>query len=207
MISLGTVLDTGRRRSSLAPRRFWKLRHGIDAILKAKTVIGTTLEVVIGHATFCSLLARPALSCFHSVYKYIQRIGPSRGILWDTLRDELRAFQGLMVLLVAEWDRGWVPIVLASDASEWRYGVTAMTASSSEIANIGRIAERSRFRHPGVPSARAAAFQATGHLQRWAQAVGVDEQSLHEALPEGSERRELDERFPEVPADWRAKSL
>ena len=112
-----------------------------------------------------------------------------------------------MVLLVAEWDRGWVPIVLASDASEWRYGVTAMTASSSEIANIGRIAERSRFRHPGVTSARAAAFQATGHLQRWAQAVGVDEQSLHEALPEGSERWELDERFPEVPADWRAKSL
>ena len=112
-----------------------------------------------------------------------------------------------MVLLVAEWDRGWDPVVLASDASEWRYGVTAMTASSSEIAKTGRIAERSRFRHPGVPSARAAAFQATGHLQRWAQAVGVDEHSLHEALPEGSERWELDERFPEVPADWRAKSL
>ena len=59
-VSLGTVLDRERRHSALAPRRFWKLRRRIDAILQAKTVMGTTLEVVIGHATFCSLLARPA---------------------------------------------------------------------------------------------------------------------------------------------------
>ena len=140
------------------------------------------------------------------MYKYIQRIGHSRGILWDTVRDELRAFQGLMVLLVAEWDRGWVPIVLASDASEWGYGVAATTKSPLEIAETGRVAERSRSRHPGVPSARSAAFQAAGDVNRW-QAAGEDEQSLHEALPEVSERWELDERFPEVRADWCAKSL
>ena len=162
------------------------------------------LSLVMPHR----LLARPALSCFHSVYKYIQRIGHSRDILWDTVRDELRAFQGPMVWLVAEWDRGWDPFVLASDASEWEYGVTAMTESPSEIAKKnGRVAERSRFMHPGVPSARSAAFQAAGDPHRWAQAAGEDEQSLHEALPEGSERWELDERFPEVPADWCAKSL
>ena len=183
---------------------FWKLRRGIDAILQAKTVMGTTLEIVIGHTTFCSLLACPALSCLHSVCKYIQRIGPSRGILWDTVRDELRAFQCLMVLLVAAWDRGWVLVVLASDASEWGYGVPAMW---SEAAKTGRVAERSRFRLPGVPSARAAAFQAAGDLQRWAQEVGVDEESLREVLPEVSGRWELDERFPEVPTDWRAKPL
>ena len=119
VISFGAVLDCERRRSTLAPPRFWKLRRGTDAILKAKTVTGTTLEVVIGHATFGRLVARPALSRFHSVYKSIQRIGPSRGILWGTVRDELHAFQGPMVLLVAEWDRSWVLMVLASDASEW----------------------------------------------------------------------------------------
>ena len=146
-VSLGTVLDRERRHSALAPPRFWKLRRGVDAILQAKTVMGTTLEVVIGHATFCSLLAHPALSCLHSVCKYIQRIGPSRGILWDTVRGELREFQGLMVLLVAAWDRGWVLVVLASDASEWGYGVPAMTAKSSEAAKTGHVAERSRFRH------------------------------------------------------------
>ena len=80
VFSLGTVLDCARR-SSLAPRQFWKLRRGIDAIVRAETVTGLTLEVVIGHATFCSLLARPALTCFHSAYKYVQKIGPSRGVL------------------------------------------------------------------------------------------------------------------------------
>ena len=102
VVSLGTVLDCARRRSSLAPRWFWKLRRGIDATLRAKTVTGSTLEVVIGHATFCSLLARPALTCFHSVYNTFKRSVPFRGVLWDTVRDELRAFQGLMAMLVAE---------------------------------------------------------------------------------------------------------
>ena len=51
VISLGIVLDCERRRSALGPRRFRKLRRGMDVILKAKTVTGSTLEVVIGHAT------------------------------------------------------------------------------------------------------------------------------------------------------------
>ena len=108
--------------------------------------------------------------------------------------------------MVADWDRGWVPVV-ASDASKWGFGRTAMTASSSGVAKTGRVAERFRLRHHGVPSARAAAFQAPGDLHRWAQAAGVDEQSLLQAMPEGSGRWELDERFPEVSANWRAKSL
>ena len=86
------------------------------------------------------------------------------------------------------------------------YGVTAMMASSSEIAETGRVTERSRFRHPEVPSARAAAFRAAGDLQRWAQAVGVDEGSMREALPEAHEKWKLDTRFPEVRARWREKS-
>ena len=141
------------------------------------------------------------------MYKHIQRLGSSRGILWDTVRDELLAFQGLMVLLVAEWDRGWLPLVLASNASEWGYGVTSMSARSSEIAKVGRVAERSCFRNNGEFSARAAVFQAAGDLEQWANAVGVDQQILQEALPEGNEMWELNDRFPEVPAKWRAKSL
>ena len=59
------------------------------------------------------------MTCFHLVYKYIQCLGSCRGVLWDSVRDALWAFPGLMVLIVAEWDRGWLPMVLASDASEW----------------------------------------------------------------------------------------
>ena len=130
-----------------------------------------------------------------------------RGVFSGTLCGTSSApFKVSWSLMVADWDRGWVTVVLASDTSEWRYGITAMTASSSEVAKTGRVAERSRFRHAGVASARAAAFQA-GDLHRWAHAAGVDEQSLLQAMPEGSERWELDERFLEVPADWRAKSL
>ena len=123
----------------------------------------------------------------------------SRGILWDTVREKLRAVQGLMVLVVAKWDRRWLPLVLASDASEW-YGVTSMSTMSSEIAKVGRVAERSRFRQHGEVGARAAAFQAAGDLKRWAIALGVDQQSLQDALPEGNEMWELNDRsgrFPE----------
>ena len=183
------------------------LRRGIDAILSAKTLTGSTVNVVIGHATFCSLLARPSMTCFHSVYKYIRRLGPSRGILWDTVREELRAFQGLMKLVVAEWDRGWLPLVLASDVSERWYGITSMSTKSSEAAKVGRVAERSRFRHNGNLGVRASAFQEAGYWERWANAVGVDQQSLQDALPQGNEMWELNDRFPEVHGEWRAKSL
>ena len=158
------------------------------------------------YATLCSLLARPSMICFLSVYKYIQQIGSSRGVFWVTVRDELRSFQGRMVLLVAEWDRSWLPLALASDASEWGYGVTSMAAVPSEIARVGRNAERSRFKHDGVLGARAAPFRAAGDLERWASAVSADQQSLRVALPEGTENWELDDRFPEIPGEWRAKS-
>ena len=39
MICLGSVLDCERLRSSLAPRRFGRLRRGIDAVLNAKNSI------------------------------------------------------------------------------------------------------------------------------------------------------------------------
>ena len=57
------------------------------------------------------------------------------------------------------------------------------------------VAGRSRVRHTGEFSARAAAFQAVGDLGRWASAVGVDQQSLQEALPEGNEMWELNDQF------------
>ena len=97
--------------------------------------------------------------------------------------------------------------MLASDASEWEYGVTSMSTKSSEAAKVGRVAERSRFRHNGNLGARVSAFQAAGDLGRWANAVGVDRQSLQDALPEGNEMWEPNDRFPEVPGDWRAKPL
>ena len=37
--------------------------------------------------------------------------------------------------------------------------------------------------------------------------MGVDQQSLQDALPEGNEMWELNHRFPEVPGEWRPKSL
>ena len=122
------------------------------------------------------------------------------------MRDELWASKGYGVAS-GEWDRGWLPMALASDASQWRYGVTAMAAWSSEIARIGRTAERSRFRHKGDLGARAATFRASVDLERWANAVGIDQQNLRDALPERSDMWELDNLFPEVLGEWRGKSL
>ena len=82
------------------------------------------------------------------------------------MREELRAFQGIAAFVVAEWDGGWLPLVLASDISEWGYGVTSMSTKSSEAANVGRVAEGSRFKHSGSLGAMASAFEAAGELER-----------------------------------------
>ena len=201
--SPGTVLYCERRRSSFAQRRFWRLRQGSDAILSAKTVTGSTLDVVIGHATFCSLLARPSVTFFTRCFSTSNVSGLVVVFFGTRCVTISRLFRDFLILIVAEW----LPMVLASDASEWGYGVTSMEARRSEIAKVGRIPERSRFRRNGDLGARAAVFSAAGDVERWAHALGVDHQSLRGALPEGNGMWELDDRFPEVPGRWRAKSL
>eukprot|EP00959_Pyramimonas_sp_CCMP1952_P017563 372798-Pyramimonas_sp.AAC.1 len=63
-----------------------------------------------------------------------------------------------MVLLVSDWEADWNPMIVASDASEWGYGLCSRWVGADEAAAVGRVRERDRYLDPDHVAARAAAL-------------------------------------------------
>jgi hypothetical protein len=95
-----------RMRTSTAQRRFWRVRQGIEYLLRRRRCDGEALEILVGHATFCGLVRRPVLCCSRAACKFIHRRYRERPQLRPSAAEELSAFKGLMPLLVSEWCLG-----------------------------------------------------------------------------------------------------
>ena len=88
--ALGCERDGTLCRSTLTRERLWKVHQAISGLLCRKKCSGRALEKLIGHCTFCGLMNRMSLSRFHVVYKFIQRFYEHAGIMWQSVRDELK---------------------------------------------------------------------------------------------------------------------
>ena len=80
-----------------------------------------------------------------------------------TLRDcgqvpepKCKAFVGLLPAIVSSWTRGWCSSIVATDASEYGFGVCLQECKKDVCEIIGQTSERARFRkwHPDTPGAR-----------------------------------------------------
>ena len=156
--ALGCRLSGTSRIAMLKPKRFWRVKMGIRHVLRQPAVTGRTIEVILGHATYCSLLNRSLMCIFNTCYKFIRRFYSMKVPLWDTAKAELRAFAGLLPLCTSDWSRPWNSYVTASDASPYGYGVCSRHLDRNVVGTIGRLLERERFRRGPAPSARASAL-------------------------------------------------
>ena len=163
--ALGCVIDGRRLRSSITPQRLWKLRQAITGLLRHRRVSGRAVEVLVGHLTFCGLMARPALSIFSACYAFIQASYDKASPLWVTVRRELLAFRGVLLLLNQDWWRPWNRLVSSSDSSLSGYGVCQAWWPLKEVQKAGRVSERLRFRRVGPHSARESSLQAAGFVR------------------------------------------
>ena len=160
--ALGCIIEGNRLRSRITLARLWKVHQGIEGLLRRRRCSGRALEVVLGHLTFCGLMSRPSLSILHGVYPFILKRRESVGLLWPSIIHELRAFKGILFMLVQDWWRKWNRMVLSSDASLHGYGVCQAWWPKAKVAECGRQTERSRFRRVSAHSARESALQAAG---------------------------------------------
>ena len=204
--ALGTILDGNQLCSRITPERCHKVRQSIRGILRRKKISGRTLEIVIGHATFCALNNRMLLSCFHSCYKFIQACYYSPTALWTSARAELQAFAGMMIFLRSDWWRPWNELVCCSDASTTGFGVCTSFWNIADVAEVGRVQERSRFKRNQSCSARESSLTAAGFVKdsitgSWRSGEIDGEEYL--SLTGWS----LDNDFPEVPARLLRKEL
>lgn len=194
---LGVTLDAGRRRTALTDKRYWRLEKGLEWLLQRRRTSGRVLEAFVGHMTFAGLVARGSLSCFHAIYRFIQKEYFSNVELWPSVRAELRAFKGLLPLLGSDWVMGWSETVTASDAGPTGWGVCVSRWAPKDVARHGRVSERARFRCRAALPAREAAARA---------AVATFGLDTAEA-PFGEGDLTVDPSFPEIDSRLLHRSL
>jgi hypothetical protein len=107
--TLGVHLDFELCRTELTLKRLWRTRRAIRALLRRRLVSGQALEILVGHATFCAMVNRNLMSCFHATYAYSRRHYREPARLWTSVVDELRSFVGLLSLCRTDWWPDWCP--------------------------------------------------------------------------------------------------
>ena len=204
--ALGVELRGDILAVRITPSRYHKVRQSITGILERKKVSGKLVEVVLGHCTFIGLTNRLLLSVFHTIYAYVRKqyYIPTR--LWDSVREELIAFRGLMIFLQSDWARPWNDLVTCSDSSTTGYGVSTAFWPQEVVGECGRVLERTRFKRVGGCDARESALTSAGFVRdsvtgAW---VAGDIPSSDYLSKSGWS---LDKSFPEIPAQFLAKSL
>lgn len=204
--ALGTILDGKNLCSKITQERFHRVRQAIRGLLRRGRSTGQSLEVLIGHATFCGLNNRMLLAVFHTCYKFIRRHYFDPSTLWDSVRNELRAFAGLMIFLRSDWWRPWNDLVCCSDASTTGFGVCTSFWKREDVMSVGRVKERCRFKRSSSHSAREASLTSAGFVRdsvtgQW-RAGEIDGTDYLE-----QSGWELVDNFPEVPARLLHKDL
>ena len=195
--ALGCLVEGGRLRCRLTPARLWKVHQAVQGLLLRKRCSGRALEVIVGHLTFCGLMCRMSLSILHSAYGFIRKYSDTVGVIWPSLLNELRAFKGILFMLVQDWWRPWNRLVSSSDASLSGFGVCQAWWPKNKVAESGRRLERSRFKRLSAHSARESALQAAGFAKSTSGRWTVPTEEADSLLDAGWV---IDDSFGEIPS-------
>ena len=121
--------------------------------------------------------------------------------LWQSCRDELRCFRGIMPLLFAEWDlRHWSREVHAVDTSASGFSVERSVWSYEEVSEFGRLKEATEGTRPpeSILCTWVASFSTirvsssvmnAGVRQRWRPKRSDKDPSFPDVLPTPLARR------------------
>lgn len=119
------VINGDDHTVGVSPAKLRKLCDATSALLQRKHVTGLEMARCVGHWTWAMLIARPALSVFNAVYRFIIAAGPIPFEIWRSVRRELWTAIRLAPLFVASLSIDWFHSVVASDASLTGQGVCA----------------------------------------------------------------------------------
>ena len=158
--SLGVRINGLQKRVRATPSRDWTLHRALTAIVDGEKVTGKELEVVIGHCTVRALLYRGLLSILNNVYSFIRRHYQQRLPVWSSVMQELRQFRDLSVIGFAQLDLPWASGGWCTDACLTGCAVMAGNLKVEELAEVGRVDERWRYRRldGGAVAPRASAI-------------------------------------------------
>ena len=140
-IAVGIHIDLRNMLVSVAPMRLWRLKQGLRWALRCRAPPGKTWEVLLGHMTFVALLRRDVLTVSFALNKCTRANYNDSARLWPSARAEVQAFVGLLPAIVSSWTRGWCSSIVATDASEYGFGVCLKECKKDVCEIIGRTSE------------------------------------------------------------------
>ncbi|CAK0838468.1 unnamed protein product, partial [Prorocentrum cordatum] len=158
----GLEIDGASGIIRVRPDRLARTRQAVLGLLKRGRASAGALSVLVGHCTWGMILRRDVLSIFNAVYRFMGAVGPHPGPLWPSVVRELSAAVALIPLWSASTRSRWYSRVYASDASPYGKGVCVKEVSPALSSEVGRVAERWRYRHGDAVLARSHALDVDG---------------------------------------------
>ncbi len=125
---LGLEVNGSTHTVGLPASELERLRADTSRLLSTRHCTGLELSILVGRWTWACLAARPALSVFSTVYRFIQAAGHRRFAIWHSVSLELRVMSGLAPLLFASTAAPWFERLIATDASSTGLGVVASSS-------------------------------------------------------------------------------
>jgi hypothetical protein len=122
---LGLEADGRHHTIGLSVPKLQQLCADTLALLDHGECTGRDMQVLVGRWTWASLVRRPVLAVFSSVYRFQEAADGRRFEVWPSVRRELMVMVGLAPLLFADLDEPFFERVVASDASMTGLGVSA----------------------------------------------------------------------------------
>lgn len=143
--TLGMVFDMQSRCIRHRPKRAWRLYKATRALLKRGRIHGETLRIWLGHVVNHFQLMKPAMSCLHACYRFVQSALSRRTMVWPSVRIELRLVMGLVFLGQVDWSSKYNEEVYLGDSSTYGYSLMRTLAEPSEVQKAMKYEERWRF--------------------------------------------------------------
>eukprot|EP00971_Amphidinium_carterae_P292669 5810320-Amphidinium_carterae.1 len=143
---LGWEFDGKSGRIGVKPEKAWKLLKALSWVLSREYVEPKTIEKLVGHLTFASLVARPVLSTFRATYSFLNKFRGVRSTrLWPSVRRELLIYRGMIPLMRANIRLEVSNTVFCTDASGWGFAVCAKSCPSTDVCEAVKRNDRWLF--------------------------------------------------------------
>jgi hypothetical protein len=134
--SVGMEFDGTRHTVGVRPAKLLHLQMETERLIESGQVTGVELSSLLGKWTWACLAARPALSVFQSVYRFVKFAGSRSFQLWRSVIRELRVISGLAPLLFTHLSAPVFRRVLATDASSVGLGVCARHLTEEDVRAV-----------------------------------------------------------------------
>ena len=143
--TVGVVMDFAKGRVRNKPSRIWRTFLAGQELLRRKRVPGKLVEIWLGHITSLFMLSSHALSAFFHIYRFVEQFRDGRGVLWSSVREEIRTALGLVWLCGCSIRFDPILQVDAGDSSSGAFALMTTWCSHREVADICKWRESWRF--------------------------------------------------------------